>query len=113
MKVCAFLLFAFIGLACARESFWAHVAHEISDAFASEEFDLDNLPDMNDLTPQQLKQLERQLLERLGAGPPMTGPNPRTKQDGPTDLKLNKKDCRCRLNTKQRIVNGQEAVKNR
>ena len=110
MKVCAFLLFAFIGLACARESYWARIAHEISDALASQEFDLDNLDDLDfkSLSPQQLKDIERQLLKRMG----QTG-NARTKQDGPTDLTLNKKDCRCRLNTKQRIVNGQEAVKNR
>ena len=129
MKVSVFLLFAFIGLACARESFWAQIAHEISDAFANQPIierrverriipggDLDGF-DLDDIDPDNFdfEEFDRKFKEAFPEGEGeglLSGPK-RTKQDGPTDLPLNKTDCRCRLNTKQRIVNGQEAVKNR
>lgn len=195
------VLFAVIGLACAQDSFWANIAHEIDDAindyfadyednvvdgedfnrspfrgrrpadddpdliWGSNDLDLDDIRNrfkgiFGDDFPKEGRTFERRFERRVipdddfdfdngfddefkrhfkfpepqfrrspseprpsrPSGPrgpqrpqmPRRGNTfPKTEQDGPTpNLPLNKADCRCRLNTKSRIVNGQEAVKN-
>lgn len=113
------LLFAFIGLSCARVSYLSQIARGLFDPHVDEDIpelkefrhertfsDEDDLDDVLRGLDEEFKRILE--LEKGGHRTRNRAP----KKPSPT-LPLNKTDCNCRLRATSRIVNGEEAVPNR